>query len=75
MQNIYLPKIAKVIDSYKEADNSAVLTLTMKDKSRFKFLPGQFVMAGFPGWGEAPFDICSSPLDEKKISTLHSPGW
>ena len=63
MNNIYFPKIAKVIDVYPEADNSAVLTLKIRDGSRFKFRAGQFAMVGFPGWGEAPFDICSSPLE------------
>ena len=24
-------------------------------------------MLGFPGWGEAPFDICSSPLNDKEF--------
>ena len=65
MNNIYLPKIAKVVDSYPEADNSAVLTLKMKDGARFPFRAGQFAMVGFPGWGEAAFDICSSPLENK----------
>lgn len=65
MQNQYLPRIAKVIDVYPEADNSSVLTLKMKDGSRFPFRAGQFAMVGFPGWGEAPFDICSSPQDDK----------
>lgn len=65
MDNIYLPKPAHVIDAYPEADNSAILTLKMKDWSRFKFRAGQFAMVGFPGWGEAPFDICSSPLENK----------
>ncbi|MFH1193668.1 MAG: FAD/NAD(P)-binding protein [bacterium] len=65
MNNLYLPKIAKVIDAYEEADNSSVLTLKMKDGARFKFRAGQFAMVGFPGWGEAPFDICSSPLEDK----------
>lgn len=65
MKNNYLPKIARVIDAYPEADNAVILTLKMKDGSRFKFRTGQFAMAGFPGWGEAPFDICSSPLDDK----------
>ncbi|MFC1612525.1 FAD/NAD(P)-binding protein [Patescibacteria group bacterium] len=67
MKNLYLPKTAKIIDTYEEADNSAVLTLRMKDKSRFKFIAGQFAMVGIPGWGEAPFDICSSPLNDKKF--------
>jgi len=62
MKNLYLPKIAKVIDSYEEADNARVLKLKMKDSSNFKFNAGQFAMVGVPGWGEAPFDICSSPL-------------
>ncbi len=65
MQNNYLPKIARVIDSYEEADNSSVLTLKMKDGARFPFHAGQFAMVGFPGWGEAPFDICSSPMEDK----------
>lgn len=56
-----------MIDVYSEADNSAVLTLKTEDGSRFKFRAGQFAMVGFPGWGEAPFDICSSPLDEKNF--------
>lgn len=65
MNNIYLPNIAKVIDIYPEADNSAVLTLKIKDGSRFSFRAGQFAMVGILGWGEAPFDICSSPLEDK----------
>lgn len=65
MKNNYLPKIARVIDVYPEADNSSVLTLKMKDGSRFPFRAGQFAMVGILGWGEAPFDICSSPLDDK----------
>ena len=31
MDSIYLPKIARVIDVYSEADNSAVLTLKIKE--------------------------------------------
>lgn len=65
MQNVYLPKLAKIIDQYEEADNSVVLTLKMKDGARFPFRAGQFAMVGFPGWGEAAFDICSSPLKNK----------
>jgi NAD(P)H-flavin reductase len=65
MNHIYLPKIARITDIYAEADNSAVLTLQMKDRTRFKFHAGQFAMVGVPGWGEAPFDICSSPLEDK----------
>lgn len=65
--NLYLPKLARIIETKEEADNSAVLTLQMKDKSRFKFTPGQFAMVGFPGWGEAPFDICSSPLNDREF--------
>ncbi|MFA5133361.1 MAG: FAD/NAD(P)-binding protein [Patescibacteria group bacterium] len=62
--NNYLPKTAKVIDAYSEADNSSVLTLKLK-WGRLKFCAGQFAMLGLPGWGEAPFDICSSPLNSK----------
>lgn len=65
MENNYLPKMAWVTDQYEEADNSVVLTLKIKDGARFKFHAGQFAMVGFPGWGEAAFDICSSPLDSK----------
>ncbi|MBU1180465.1 hypothetical protein KJ885_05985, partial [Patescibacteria group bacterium] len=67
MQNIYLPKIARIVDAYEEADSSVVLTLRMKDRSRFNFYAGQFAMVGYPGWGEAPFDICSSPLNGKEF--------
>jgi NAD(P)H-flavin reductase len=65
MENSYLPKVAKITGVYDEADCSVVLILKMKDGSRFKFRAGQFAMVGFPGWGEAPFDICSSPMDDK----------
>jgi NAD(P)H-flavin reductase len=32
------------------------------ERSRFSFLPGQFVMLELPGIGEAPFSISSSPV-------------
>lgn len=67
VMNLYLPKLAKVVDIYPEADCSSLLTLRLKNFGRFKFHAGQFAMVGIPGWGEAPFDICSSPLESWKF--------
>ena len=40
MDNIYLPKLARIVDSYEEADGSVILTLRMKDSSKFSFRAG-----------------------------------
>ena len=55
MTNPYLPEKVKILDVVQETADTFSFTI---DKV-FNHLPGQFVMAGLLGFGEAPFGICS----------------
>lgn len=55
--NPYLPRSVKVIERIEEVEGIVRLKLRLK----LDFMPGQFVQAGVPGMGEAPFAIASAP--------------
>lgn len=60
--NPYLPREAKIIDKKKETGGMFLFTLQFKHPPyALDFNPGQFVLAGIPGFGESAFDICSGP--------------
>lgn len=68
MKNYYLPAQAKILKIREESPDSNLYTLRFVDEKlqqKFRFVPGQFVFAGLIGFGEAPFDICSSSLETK----------
>jgi NAD(P)H-flavin reductase len=60
MKNIYLPKIVKITKIEKQSPTVKLFRL----EPGFVFIPGQFVLAGQIGYGEAPFGPLSPP-DEK----------
>jgi NAD(P)H-flavin reductase len=59
MENNYLVKEAKIIGKKKEAADIFLFTLKFKDGTSLNFNPGQFILAGIPGFGESAFDVCS----------------
>lgn len=70
MKNPYLPKILKIEKIQKLTPTINLLRLKWlkeKDKKNFYFEPVQFVMVGVPGFGEAPFGLCSSPYQKDFI--------
>ena len=73
MHNIYQPQKVKVISVSRESIDTVMFRFQFVDKSwqkNFAFLPGQFMQIGFPGWGECPISICSSPSDSQKYFEL-----
>lgn len=66
MINPYYPEIARVIKVKKVAEGMNLLTLAFQQRKQvqFKYSAGQFVEVGLPGYGEAPFDLCS-PVEMK----------
>ncbi len=64
MKNPYLPRIATIFNKKKEDDDIYLFTLKFRDGTLLNFNPGQFVLAGIPGFGESAFDVCSSPSDK-----------
>lgn len=61
--NIYLPQQVKIT---KIEEQSATVKLFRLEPG-FSFVPGQFVLAGQIGYGEAPFGPLSSPSEDKYI--------
>jgi len=73
MNNIYLPKIIKVISTNRESADTHLIRFkfaSAADQREFNFLPGQFMQVGFAGWGECPISICSSPYESEKYFEL-----
>jgi NAD(P)H-flavin reductase len=75
MKNPYKTQSVKILDVKEEGSGSKLFTL--KSPKGFKFKSGQFIQISLPGFGEAPFSICSSPNEKKsfelcvkKIGTL-----
>jgi len=73
MINIYQPQLAKIISIKQESLDTKLFRFKFLDKKishAFAFLPGQFVMLGLPGWGEAAISICSSPQETNNYFEL-----
>ncbi|TSC92978.1 MAG: oxidoreductase FAD/NAD(P)-binding domain-containing protein [Candidatus Berkelbacteria bacterium Licking1014_7] len=71
MLNPYLPQTVKIIDTFQETPtikridfrvNFSPALLTKK----MTFVPGQFILAGVWGAGEAPFGLTNSPYNRKR---------
>lgn len=76
MENIYKPERVKIIKIKKLSSNVKLFRLK-KEKGNFEigdnglvFNPGQFVLFGLFGWGEAPFGMASSPYEKKYIDLV-----
>ncbi len=63
MENIYLPKLAKI----KNIEEQSPTVKLFRLEPGFAFTPGQFVLAGQIGYGEAPFGPLSSQNENKYI--------
>lgn len=76
MKNIYEPEKVKIIKIEKLSSNAKLFRLK-KEKGDFAvgenglvFNPGQFVLFGLFGWGEAPFGVASSPYEKAHIDLV-----
>lgn len=70
--NNHLPLQSKILSVKKQTPDTKTIRLKV---SNFNFTPGQFVMAGIFGFGEAPFSISSSPSEKGYIDlTIRSVG-
>ncbi len=66
MENIYLPQQIKILDVRKLSSDVKLFRL----KKFMRFIPGQFVLAGVWGYGEAPFGVASSPYKKSYIEIV-----
>jgi len=60
----YLPRKARIEETFPVTGKEMFFRIT--PSARIKYAPGQFLMAGLPGCGEAPFSI-SSASGEKTV--------
>jgi sulfhydrogenase subunit gamma (sulfur reductase) len=76
LKNLYLPAMAKVIRIEELSADIKLFRFRMlkgsfhKNSDRLTFLPGQFIMVGIWGYGEAPFGILSSPCEDGFMEIL-----
>lgn len=67
MKNPYQIELAKIINIKEEAEGVKLFRLRFlrkKSNQNFVFSPGQFVEVSIPGFGEAPFAICSDCFED-----------
>jgi NAD(P)H-flavin reductase len=67
VENIYLPKAAKILSIQPETSDVKTFALRLKDEashSSFHHKPGQFVEVGLFGVGEVPIGLSSSPFQK-----------
>ncbi len=73
MKNIYLPEQVKITEIQKHSSDVKLFRLKKikgnfaAGKNNLVFIPGQFVLAGVWGYGEAPFGVASSPYEKSYI--------
>jgi len=76
MKNIYLPQKIKISKIEKLSSNTSLFRLRKVDgnfslkKNGLIFVPGQFILAGVWGYGEAPFGVASSPYEKSYIDIV-----
>ena len=73
MENIYQPIPAKIVRIEEQSHNVKLFRIKKqrgkfeKDSDGLVFTPGQFILLGLWGYGEAPFGIASPPNENKFI--------
>ena len=67
-ENFYRPFWAKITKIKDETENIRLFSLKLEKWIDFK--PGQFCLVGIPGFGEAPFDICSPTNDGDDVEIV-----
>ncbi|MBU1149168.1 FAD/NAD(P)-binding protein [Patescibacteria group bacterium] len=74
MKNNYQTKEAKIVDIKPEAPGIKMYTLQLTkstERNAFRFDHGQFIEVSLPGYGESPFDVCSTQqIINKKLIQL-----
>ncbi|MFQ5442736.1 MAG: FAD/NAD(P)-binding protein [Thermodesulfobacteriota bacterium] len=77
MKNIYRPTAVKVVKVERHSGDVSLFRLKRTDGRPFSagrdglsFVPGQFVLAGLWGYGEAPFGAASDPYDTSRIDIV-----
>lgn len=68
MKNYYQTNPVVIEEARREAEDVKLFRLEFRNKKEqaaFSFRPGQFVELSIPGFGEAPFAICSSPAEKE----------
>lgn len=73
MENIYLPQKVKVVKIETLSPDVKLFRLKgkfPKNKEGLAFNPGQFILAGIWGYGEAPFGPSSSPFENSYIEII-----
>lgn len=77
MENIYLPQQVKITKIEEQSPTVKLFRLALLDDAEFSknengivFIPGQFVLVGQIGYGEAPFGPASSPYENKYVEIL-----
>lgn len=68
MTNIYKPFFAQIKHIKDETNDVRLFVLDLEKE--VKFNAGQFCLIGIPGFGEAPFDICSPTKNKKQIEIV-----
>jgi len=72
-KNTLKPIPAELTNIKSETKWAKLLTIKLKnssDREKFNFRPGQFVQLSLPGFGEAPFSICSNPAKKERFEIL-----
>ena len=59
----YLPIAGTVERSIRVSEKERLFSIIPSDPSLLQYKPGQFYMAGLPGYGEAPISVTSGPGD------------
>lgn len=57
---VYAPELAVILRISDTTPTEKIFTL-QKNSGPLKFSAGQFIQVSVPGYGEAPFSVCSSP--------------
>jgi len=76
MKNLYKPFKVKIIRIEDHSSDTKLFRLKkdkgsfLKNKQGLSFVPGQFVLIGFFGYGEAPFGPASSPYQTSYIDIV-----
>jgi len=73
MENNLLPKSATITRINHESYQTKVFVLKLnnsRERSNFRFKPGQFIQLSIPGFGEAPFSIASKSSNRERIEIL-----
>ncbi len=77
MKNIYRPTAVRIVKVERHSPEVKLFRLKRVDGRPFSadndglcFIPGQFVLAGVWGYGEAPFGISSNPYDPSYMEII-----